>query len=116
MGGEAVEEPAVVGGDEGGAAVVGEAFFECLEGFDVEVVGWFIEEDDVAAAAEDFGEVDAVSFTAGEVADEFLLVAFLEVEPSAVGAGVHFGFADFEVIVAAGDFFVDGFLGVEGVA
>ena len=43
VGGDAVEEPAVVADDDGAAAEVDEPFFEGAKGADVEVVGRFVE-------------------------------------------------------------------------
>ncbi len=80
VGGNAVEEPAVVGDDHYAAAEVGDTFFEGSESGDVEVVGGFVEEEEVAAGAEELGEVDAVAFTAGEDADFFVLLGAFEVE------------------------------------
>jgi len=57
--GGAVEEPAVVADDHGAAGEVLERGFEGLEGFDVEFVGRFVEQDDVAAAGQGLGQVDA---------------------------------------------------------
>ncbi len=80
VGGDAVEEPAVVADDDGAAGEVFEGFFESSHGVDVEVVGGFVEEDDVGALFEDAGEVYAVAFAAGEEADGFLLVCAGETE------------------------------------
>ena len=44
------------------------------QGLDVQVVGGHVEEEDVAAGAEELGEVEAVTLAAGEVADQLLLV------------------------------------------
>jgi hypothetical protein len=64
VGADAVEEPAVVADDEGDACEFGEGFFEGAQGVDVEVVGGFIEQQDVGAFGEGLGEMDAVAFTA----------------------------------------------------
>ncbi len=64
VGADAVEEPAVVADDEGGACEFADGFFEGAECVDVEVVGGFVEEDDVGAFGEGLGEVDTVAFSA----------------------------------------------------
>ena len=61
---DTVEEPAVVGDDHDAAAEVLQAFFEGTQGGDIEVVCGFVEEEEVAAGGEEFGEVDAIAFTA----------------------------------------------------
>ena len=65
------------------------ADFQRLQGFHVEVVGGFVEEEDVAARAQQFGHVDAVAFPAGQEADLLLLVGALEVERTGIDAAVH---------------------------
>ncbi len=116
VGGEAVEEEAVVADDDGAAGEVFKGFFECAERFDVEVVGGFVEEEDVAALLQHLGHVDAVAFTTRELADLFLLVGALEAEGADIGAGGDFLAAEGEAFVAAGDFLPDILVGVERVA
>ena len=60
--------------------------------------------------------MDAVALAAREQADLLLLVAALEVEGAAVGAGVHLGVAELDDVEAVGDFLPDGLLRVEAVA
>ena len=116
VGAEAVEEEAVVGDDDGAAGEVLERVFQRPQGFDVEVVGGFVEQEDVAAGLQELGHVDAVALAAGQEADLLLLVAALEVEGAAVGAGVHRGGAELDDLGAAGDLLPDGVAGGEGVA
>ena len=85
VGGDAVEEPAVVADDHGAAGVILERLLEGAEGLDVEIVGRLVEQQDVGARLQDLGEVDAVALTAGELADLLLLVVAAEVEAREVG-------------------------------
>ena len=84
--GDAVEEPAVVADDHGAAAEVEQGVFQGAQRIDVEVVGRLVEQQQVAAAAQQLGQVDAVAFAAGQLADLALLVGALEVEPGDVAA------------------------------
>jgi hypothetical protein len=59
--GDAVEKPAVVADDHGAAAEVEQRFLERPQRIDVEVVGRLVEQQQVAAALEQLGEMDAVS-------------------------------------------------------
>ena len=61
---QAVEEEAVVADDDGAASEIFDGVFERTEGFDVEVVGGFVEEEDVAALFQQARHVDAVAFAA----------------------------------------------------
>ena len=72
--GHAVEEPAVVADDDHAAGEVEDRFFQGPQRVDVQVVRRFVEQQHVAAAAQQLGQVDAVAFAAGEVADLLLLV------------------------------------------
>ncbi len=80
MGGDAVEEPAVVGDDDGAAGEGEQRLLERAQRVDVEVVGRLVEQQHVAAAAQQLGEVQAVALAAGELAELLLLVGALEVE------------------------------------
>ena len=53
VGGDAVEEPPIVADDDGAACELGEGFLERSEGVDVEIVGWLVEQQDVATALRD---------------------------------------------------------------
>jgi hypothetical protein len=80
VGGQAIEEEAVVADDHGAAGEVFERFFQRAQGFDVEVVGRFVEQQHVAALLQHLGHVDAVAFTARQLADLLLLVRPLKLK------------------------------------
>src|SRR4051794_23438762 len=84
--GDAVEEPAVVRDDHGAAGERKERLLERAERVHVEVVGRLVEQQQVAAAAKQLGEVHAVALAAGERANLPLLVRPAEVEARRVGA------------------------------
>ena len=69
---------------DGAAGELEQRLLERAQRVDVEVVGGFVEEQDVAAAAQQLCKVDAVSLPARELTDRFLLVAAAEVEPADV--------------------------------
>ena len=64
MGTDAVKEEAVVGDDHGAAGEVCEGVFERAQGFDVEIVCRFVEQQDVAAFFEQARHVDAIALAA----------------------------------------------------
>jgi hypothetical protein len=53
-----------VGNDHGAAGEFFQGLFEGLQGFDVQVVGRFVEQQQVAAGGQGLGQVDAVALTA----------------------------------------------------
>ena len=57
-----VEEISVVADDDSAAGVVGEVFFEDAESDDVEVVGGFVEDEEVGLSDKDGGEVQTREF------------------------------------------------------
>src|SRR5690606_18351615 len=81
-----VEEPAVVGDDDGAAREVEQRVLERPEGLDVEVVGGLVQEQQVAALLERQRQVEAVALATGEDARRLLLVRPLEPELRDVGA------------------------------
>ena len=97
----------------------GEVFdrlFERAQRFDVEVVGRFVEQQDVAAGLQHLGHVDAVAFTAREAPDVLLLVLTLEIERADISPGRGVEPVDLHVVEPVRDFLPDVLLGVEVVA
>src|SRR6516165_2334879 len=85
---DAVEEPAVVADDDCAAAEVQEGVFERAQGFDVEIIGRLIEQEQIAPLAQQLRQVDAIALASGARRNLALLVGALEVEPRHVGARV----------------------------
>jgi hypothetical protein len=94
VGRHAVEEPAVVGDDEGGSGEFEQGVFEGAECFHVEIVGGFVEQEDVAPRHEGFGKVQPPALAAGEFADLLALIRALEIEAANVSAAGCFADAD----------------------
>ena len=91
-------------------------FFQGTERVDVEIVGRFVEQEEVGTSAEELGEMDAVAFTTRQRPDLLLLVRPLKVELGDVAAGVHRPLAEFDRVVAAGDLLEHRLGGIEGIA
>src|SRR4029078_7674630 len=100
VGRDAVEEPAVVRDHDGAARELEQRLLERAQRVDVEVVRRLVEEEDVAARAQELREMDAVPLAAREVGAAFLLVGALEVEPRDVLARVHLALAELDRVVA----------------
>src|SRR3984957_18033603 len=116
VGGDAVQKEAVVAYDDGAAGEVEQRLFERAQRVDVEVVGRLVEQEQVRAALQHLGEMNAVAFAAGELANLLLLVCALEVEGADIGSAIHLALAECDDVVAAGDFLPDILLAVERVA
>ncbi len=71
--GDVIEEVAVVGDGDDGAFVSAEVLFEPGDGFGVEVVGGFVEDEDVGFLEEESAEGDASAFAAGDDVDGGIL-------------------------------------------
>src|SRR5476649_636931 len=100
---DAVQEPAIVRDHNGGAREVQQGFFQGTQGFNVEVVGRFVEQQDVAALFQGQGQVQATALTTGQVLDELLLIAALEVEATDVGTRRNLVVADADLVGTVGD-------------
>ena len=83
---DAVEEKAVVADYQRAASEVRNGVFQQSESADVEVVGRFVEHQQVAAGFDDLGKVHTVAFTTRKFTDLFLLIRAFETETAAVGA------------------------------
>jgi hypothetical protein len=86
VGGDAVEEPAIVRDHDRAAGEVQQRFLERAQRLDVEVVGRLVEQQHVAAALQQLREVHAVALAAGQLADPASAARALEVEAADVGA------------------------------
>lgn len=71
VGGDAVEEPAVVRDDHRTAGEILQTFFQRTQRIHVDVVRGLVEQQYVAALLEGHGQVEPVAFAAGEYAHLF---------------------------------------------
>ena len=82
---DAIEHVAVVGNEDEGAAEIEEILFEGLERGDIEVVGGFVQKEEVGFLEHEAGDLDAGAFAAGEFGDG--LFELIEAEAEAFGPG-----------------------------
>ena len=59
--------------------------------------------------------MNPISFSTRQLPNRLLLVGALEVETCDIGPAVNFAITDDDMVVSAGDFFVDGFFSIEVV-
>src|SRR5262249_23271279 len=100
---DAVQEPAVVAGNEHAAGELEQRVLERSQGLDVEVVAGLVEQQHVRAGEHGLGEVHPAALAARERADLLLLVGAAYVEAAEVGARGHLELADREDVGAVGD-------------
>src|SRR5262245_7179298 len=110
---DAIEEPAIVADDHGASRKLEQRLLERAQRVDVEIVGGLVEQDHVAALAQQLGEVHAVALTAAELTDLLLLIGAGEVERGDVGARLHLAAAEHDGFFAAADLFPHRFFRVE---
>jgi len=70
----AVKEPAVVANHYCTTRKLLKSIFQGTQGVDVEVVCWFVQQQNVSTALENFCEVNTVAFSTGKIAHQLLLV------------------------------------------
>src|SRR5690606_29231386 len=83
--GDAIEEPAVVADDHDRTRKFQQGVFEGAQRFDVEVVGRFVEQQDVAAREQRFGQMQPAALTARQIAHGLVLVGTAEIEAAQIG-------------------------------
>ena len=88
VGGEPVEEPAVVAADDGAAGEILQPFFQCAQGIHVQIVGRLVEDDEIRALFQHARQMHPIAFAAGEVLHLLLLIRPGEVEAGTVAAGI----------------------------
>jgi hypothetical protein len=67
--GETVEEGTVVADDDQGTAVSVELTLQPVHGLIVQVIGWFVEQQQIGAGAQGRGQCQPRAFTTGEIGD-----------------------------------------------
>ena len=103
VGSDAVEEPTVVGDDDGAAGECQEGIFQRAESLDVKVVGRLIQQEQIATLLEGESQVQTVALTAGQNAGRLLLVRTLEAKGRDIGTRGHFDIADLDEVQAVRD-------------
>ena len=84
--------------DDGAAGEVEQRLLERAQRVDVEVVGRLVEQQQVAAALEQLGQVDAVALAAREVLTRFCWSAPLKLNARDVGARRHLALAELDLV------------------
>src|SRR5664279_4010302 len=115
MRGDAVKEPAIVGDDDRATGKGEEGLLERAQRVGVEIVGRLIEQQQVAAGAQELGEVQAVALAARELGHLLLLIGALEVEAGDVGAAGHGSVAEGDLVQTPGDLLPDILVGIERI-
>ncbi len=103
MGGDAVEEPAVVADDHGAAGKVLQGLFKRPHGVHVQVVGRFVQQQYVGPLLEHPGQMDPIPLAAGDHPHLLLLIGAGEVEAGRVRPGIDLLFAELEDVLPLGD-------------
>ena len=93
-----------------------QSLFQSAQGIHVKIIRGFVQQQNVRAFLQHLGEMDSIAFTSGYHRDFLLLIRAGKVEPTDVRARVHFTRAQLQDVCAAGDFFPDGFVGIERAA
>ena len=86
VGGDPIEEPAVVRDDQRAAGEFRKRVLERTQRLHIEIVGWLVEEQHVAALQQRRREMQPTALAARESTDVLLLIGSLEVEAPEVGA------------------------------
>src|SRR5690349_22028139 len=113
---DTVEKPAVVADDDGAARIVEQCLLERAQRVDVEIVGRLVEQQEVGALLQHFGQMHAVALAARDLPDLFLLVRAAEVEQRAIGAAGDPAAAEIDLVLPAGDLLPDRVVRAERVA
>ena len=110
--GDPVQEPAVVADHHGAARKVFQSLFQGSQGVHIQIVGRFVQQNNVAPFLQHLGQVDPVPLAAGKKPYFFLLLRSGEIESGNIGAGIDLPVSQLNRILASGDLLPDGFLGL----
>lgn len=79
--------------------------FQRAQGFNVQVVGWFIEQQHVAANLQQLREMQTTTLTTRQFAYAFALIDAFKVKAADIGAAWHLGVTDAHDVLTAGNLF-----------
>ncbi len=116
VGGDPVEKPAIVRDHHCAAREIEQCFLQRAQRLDVEIVGRLVEQQHVAAALEQLGQVQPIALAAGELTDDLLLIGAAEVEARHVAARLRLVVADPDDVLPVGDFVEHRLLAIECIA
>ena len=89
--------------DHGAAGEIHQRILQRAQGFDIQVVGRLVKQQDIAAILEQPRHMHPVAFAARQKRYLLLLIAALEVERRAIGARVHLGIAKLDDVLTVGN-------------
>src|SRR5271167_2896612 len=95
---DAVQEPAIMRDDHRATRERDQRVLQRPQGFDVEIIGRFVEQQDIAAGLQYLRQMHSIAFTAGQIADHLLLLHAFEIEAPDVAARGGFVVADLDQI------------------
>ena len=90
--------------------------FQDAHCLDVEIVGWFVEQQQVSSSSQELSEVDTVSFASGANSNTTLLLRTSEIKARNVGATVYLNIAELNAVATTGNLFKDGIVVIELVS
>src|SRR5690606_21320128 len=106
--GDAVEEPTVVTDDQHGAGEFEQGILQGAEGFNVEIVGRFVQQQHIAALDQGARQMQAAAFPTGQLPDALVLIGATKVEAAQIGSRCHFKATDMDDVRAVRHGFEDG--------
>src|SRR5688572_8233745 len=113
VGGDAVEEPAVVRDHQHAAGELEQRLLQRAQGLDVEVVGRLVEQQDVRPRHQHARQMQPAALAARELADRLLLVGTAKVEAREVCPRRHFEAPQLEHVLPARDVLEHGLLALQ---
>src|SRR5215475_14243804 len=96
-----VQEPAIMRDNNGAASETFQRLFERAQSVDIQIVRWFIEQQNVGAFLQHLRQMNTIALAPGERANLFLLVRAGKIESGNIRSRVHFASAYFQQVSAA---------------
>ena len=96
-----IEEPSIVRDHNHATHEAEDRFLECSQRVDVQVVGWFVQQQNIAASSQELGQVNAVSLPTGKIADLLFLIRTFEIELRYVRSRVELLATQIDPVVTA---------------
>src|SRR5215510_10677820 len=91
-----IQEPAIVRDDNGTTSETFQRLFERAQSVHIQIVRWFIEQQNVGAFLQHLRQMNTIALAPGERANLFLLIRTGKIESRNVRSRVHFASAYFQ--------------------
>ena len=115
VGGDAIQKPAVMADHHNATGKIFKGLLEGSQRIDIQVIGGFIQQQDIGCLLQHQGQMYPVALAAGQQAHFFLLIRTGKIESRHIGPGVDLAISEIDQVFTFGNGFPYGFIGIQHI-